>query len=428
MDRPLRSIELEIESLGALGDGLGTLADGTRIYVPYAAVGDRLIVALEGRRGDGAVGRIVEILHPGPGRAQSPCRHFGRCGGCALQHIDEASYRRWKIEQVETALRRSGLGNDAISDLVSIPPHTRRRAALVALGRGNGVELGFHARASRSVVDLDECHVLTPALTALLAPLRAALGPWLTAGKTADIVLTDTATGIDMLVAAKTAPSLAARRHLTDLGRAHDLARISWSRAGAEPEPIMQQRQPRLRFGDVAIDLPPGAFIQPSAAGEAALVRAVLAFLPKAGRVADLFAGCGTFAFVLSRHAAVHAVESDKAAVEALVRAASRAGLAGRVTAERRNLESYPLAAPELDRFDAVVFDPPRRGAKAQAAALAQSAVPVVIAVSCDPKTFARDARLLVDGGYRLESVVPVDQFTWAAHVELVARFLRAKS
>jgi 23S rRNA (uracil1939-C5)-methyltransferase len=418
-------IELDIESLGARGDGVAALGDGTPIYVPYAAVGDRLRVVVEGRRGKGLAARIDAILRPGPGRAAPPCRHFGRCGGCALQHLDAETCRRWKAARIATALRRRGVAAGAIEDVVAIPSRTRRRAALVALHEAGGVRLGFHARASREVVDLGECHVLAPRLSALLAPLRRALAPIVPMGKSAEVALTASDTGIDLLLAAKAEPSVGARQELAALAAECDLARIAWRRPGAEAEPIVQQRQPQVRFGGVAVDLPPGAFLQPSAEGEAALVKAVSSFLPRAKRVADLFAGCGTFAFSLAKTAGVHAVEGDRAACEAMAGAARRAGLAGRVTVERRDLEAFPLTPAELDRFDAVVFDPPRAGAPAQAAALARSAVPVAIAVSCDPESFARDARALVDGGYRLARLVPIDQFAWSAHVELIARFER---
>lgn len=274
--------------------------------------------------------------------------------------------------------------------------------------------------------DLRSCLILTPGLLTLIPPLRAALQPLVGSDERWGLVVCETETGVDLCLQARRAPELRDREALAALADSSDLARVSWQQgpgiAGGEPEPIVVRRAPVVTFGEVAVTPPPGGFLQPSRAGEQALSDLVLGHLPgDATRVADLYSGCGTFTFRLSAQANVSAAEGDGLALEALEAAARRAGLTDRVSAEQRDLARRPLTADELSLFDCVVFDPPRAGAGAQAEQLAQSPVPRVIAVSCNPATFARDARILVDGGYRLTSLVPVDQFPWSGHAELVA-------
>ena len=277
------------------------------------------------------------------------------------------------------------------------------------------------------MVVLGVCPVLVPELVALLAPLGALLARLDLARRGGELEVTASATGIDLLIVAAPAPALADREALAAFADAQDLARICWCpHAKAEIEPIAQRRAPRVAFGEVEVDLPPGAFLQATADAEAALLRATLKALEGARRVADLFAGCGTFGLPLAAAGrTVHAVETEAAMLEALRQAARRAGFGGRVTTERRDLQRVPLAGAELGAFDAVVLDPPRGGARAQAAALAASGVARVAMVSCNPATFARDARLLVDGGHRCLWVRPVDAFLWSSRIELVAAFVR---
>jgi 23S rRNA (uracil1939-C5)-methyltransferase len=285
--------------------------------------------------------------------------------------------------------------------------------------------LGYHARASHDLVAIEVCPVLVPPIVALLAPLGTASLRILERGERATFVITETETGIDLVVDMDRSPSLAAREVLAAFAEDHDLARVSWRRRDIT-EPIAWRRPALLNFAGVAVDLPPGAFIQASAVGEAAIRDAVIDEIEIADRIADLYAGCGTLSFPLAQVAQVWAVEGDAAMVAAINAAARAAGFSHRIVAECRDLARRPLVPEELDRFAAVVFDPPRAGARKQAEALAESAVPRVVAVSCDPGTFARDGRILLDGGYRLESVTPIDQFLWSAAVELVAVFRRS--
>ncbi len=419
-----KAVEVAIESIGARGDGVG-YSIGRPVYVPLTVPGDRLCVGLERPRGDGFAGRIVEILAGGPGRVPAPCPHFGECGGCALQHLEEQLYTAWKEQLLWTALARRGFADPPLRPMLRIAPGTRRRASLAAEQAGRSVRLGFHARESHRVVDATGCLVLTPALSALLSPLRDALLPVLADGERIAVTATATDSGVDLLLEGKRPLSLAARESLAALADGADLARVTWRADRQPPDPVAIRRPARIVFGGVPVDLPLGAFLQPTAAGEAALVTAVTQALAGCDRVADLYAGCGTFTFPLARGARVHAVEGDAEAIGAVAAAARRAGLDSRVTTAQRDLASDPLSADELARFDGVVFDPPRAGAKSQAEQLARSTVSKVAAVSCDPATFARDARILVDGGYRLLEATPIDQFIWSPHVEIVALFAR---
>lgn len=419
-----KPVELAIESIGARGDGIGR-ADGRPVYVPLTLPGDRLRVELERSRGDGFAARIVEFLAQGPGRVAAPCPHFGECGGCALQHLEDQRYAAWKEQLLRTALARRGFADPPLRPLLRIAPGTRRRANLTAERAGRSVRLGFHARASHRVVDAAGCLVLAPALSALLPPLRSALLTVLADGERIEATMIKTDDGVDLLLQGKRPLSLTAREALAALADGADLARVTWRTDRAPPDPVASRRPARITLAGVALDLPPGAFLQPTAAGEAALVAAVTAALSECREVADLYAGCGTFTFPLARGACVHAVEGDAEAIGALASAARRAALGHPVTTEHRDLASDPLTEEELKRFDGVVFDPPRIGAKSQAERLARSTVPKAVAISCDPATFARDARILVDGGYRLLEATPIDQFIWSPHVEVVALFVR---
>jgi 23S rRNA (uracil1939-C5)-methyltransferase len=413
-----REVEVEITALGGGGDGIAHLG-GETVFVPFAVPGDRLRVRLEGEREGGQVGRIITRLADGPMRTAPPCRHFGDCGGCTLQHLDPAAYRDWKQRLVQEALARRGI-ETSVAPLMVVPPASRRRAVLAAERRGDAVRLGFNALASHRIVDMQACHILLPQLFALLQPLRGTLASLLRPGERADVALTLTESGIDLWLQSRHEPTLAGRQALVDLADSQDLARVS---IGAEAEPVVVRRVPRMIFGGAPVALPPGAFLQPSREGEAALTAAVVDAMQGRSRVADLFAGCGTFTLPLAAQARVHAVEGDAAALAAL--AAAVRGLAGRVTTERRDLARAPVTAAELDRFDAVLFDPPRVGAKEQAAEIAGSRLDLAMAISCNPGSFARDARILVDAGFHLEQVLPVDQFPWSSHLELVGCFRR---
>ena len=416
--------ELVIESIGARGDGIARLGE-RKVFVPFTLPGERVEARMLGTVPDGLLARAERWVVESPERARAPCTHFGACGGCALQHWTDAGYAAWKLDLLRTALRRQGI-EAPIDPLRRTPPQARRRAGFAARFGARKVALGFRERASHRVVPLTACPVLRPRLERfaveappLLAGLDAPNAEWA-------LDASETETGIDLLVTSAPAPDIKVREGLAALAERLDLARVSWrARQGVEAEPIAIRRAPLLRFAGVAVEPPAGAFFQASAAGEAALTAEVLALTEGARRVADLYAGLGTFTLPLARGGAdeVLAVEGDAAAMGALTTAARRAALPVRTLT--RDLARDPLRRDELDAFDSVVLDPPRAGAKAQCAELASSKVPAVAMVSCNPATFARDARALIEGGYRLERVVPVDQFLWSPHLELVALFRR---
>ncbi|MDP6952668.1 MAG: hypothetical protein QGF53_07885 [Alphaproteobacteria bacterium] len=391
------AVELTIEQLGGAGDGIGHLADGSPVYVPFALPGERVRLRPGRKRGRGLAAEVIERLGDAPERITPPCPHFGSCGGCAVQHLAPDAYRTWKRGLAVDAMARRGLGEAPVGDLVAIAPGTRRRARFSAESRRGAVAFGFHRRRGRRVVDIASCALLVPALAAALPALRALCTELLADGERLAIQALASDTGLDLVVARRRGPSLAERERLAAFAEAEDIASLAWEDDG----PIAVRRE--VRVNDLS--LPPGAFLQPSAEGEAAIRAAVAAGLGEARTVADLFSGSGT----LAPGRNTHRVDSN---------AAARPD-------ETRDLFARPLGPDELARFDAVIFDPPRAGARAQAQALAASAVPCVIAVSCDPGTFARDARSLVDGGYGIEAITPIDQFPWSAELELVAVFRR---
>jgi 23S rRNA (uracil1939-C5)-methyltransferase len=345
-------------------------------------------------------------------------------GGCSIQHLDDASYVDWKIGLARAALAREGLAPE-IAPLRRVAPKTRRRADLAAVKAASGVALGFHTENSANVIDLAACEVLTPALFAALPALRGALADILRPAQRVDVHLTATETGSDVLFTGA-APDAKARARLAEYARAADIPRVAWrTDAKRSAEIVALRRVPVLTLSGVPVEPPPGAFLQASAAAEAILIAEVAAAIGKAKRVADLYAGLGTFTFPLA--ARTHAFEGNDAARAALDAAARKVKRAGKIVAETRDLDRRPLTPPELEAFDALVFDPPREGAEVQARNIARGRVPVVVGVSCNPVSFARDAKLLVEGGYALTRVAPVDQFPWTGHLELVGVFAKPR-
>jgi 23S rRNA (uracil1939-C5)-methyltransferase len=423
-------IKLTIDALGARGDGIATFGV-ERVYVPYAAPGDRLTARLARDRKDHLIGRIRAVIAPGPARVVAPCPHFGTapnagCGGCALQHLNEEACRAWKLERLAAALAREGVAAEVIEPLAVSPPGSRRRADLTVSPRKDGVILGFNARASHRVVDLATCAVLRPSLVALLAPLRDLLAALMAPGERGELRLCALDSGVDVLLVATIAIGAGARQRIAAFAEQHDVTRVAVGHPRRPGHEIVVERRPaRIVIAGVPAPFPSGAFQQATAEGEAALQAFVATAVVDAKRVLDLYSGLGTFTFPLAKAGArVHAVDVGKAEIAALGEAARGAMLHG-VTAEQRDLERRPFAADALADVDAVVFDPPRAGAAAQAERLAASKVPRVVAVSCNPASFARDARLLIDGGYRLTRLRPVDQFRWSPHLELAAAFAR---
>jgi 23S rRNA (uracil1939-C5)-methyltransferase len=363
--------------------------------------------------------QLLRVDDPSPERITPICPHFGVCGGCATQHIDASVYRAWKRGLVVTALQQAGV-DAPVGDLVDAHGDGRRRAVFHARGGHNVIEVGFSAARAHRIIPIDRCPVLAKSLDGALKAAWAIAELLLPAKKPLDIQATATDAGLDIDVRGSGPLTVSLAAGLAKLAAAQNLARVT--RHG---ELITQQRPPTLRIGKAIVSLPPAAFLQATAAGEATLAQLVIAACAGARIVADLFAGVGPFALRLAEQARVFAADNDEPALSALKRAAAvTAGLKA-VEVKKRDLFKNPLVTEELNDFDAVVFDPPRQGAQEQSRRLAASKVSTVVAVSCNPATLARDMRLLVDGGYRPTSVTPVDQFRYSAHVEIVARLER---
>ncbi|MBR0644748.1 class I SAM-dependent RNA methyltransferase [Plastoroseomonas hellenica] len=416
-------VELLIRRLGTAGDGIAETPEGP-VYVARALPGERITARMIGR--DRA--EPEAILDPSPERTAPPCRHFGEgCGGCATQHWAKAPSIAWKEARLAEALTRAGFADPALLPAAVTPPGRRRRADLAVRRDGPAIRLGFHRRGEGAVLDLLECAVLDPALIALLPALREALRRLPALKREASAVLNLLDTGPDLLLRTDGVPDASARAALAEFARAHGMPRIAWAKGEGAPENAAQLGPVSLKVGGVAVAPPPGAFLQASPEGEAAIIAAVLAGLPEKlpakARIADLYAGIGTLSFPLAGRGMVAAYEGAAAAVTALDGGARASGL--RVKAARRDLARQPLLVPELSPFAAVVLDPPFAGAAAQMPLLARAKVPRVIYVSCNPAALSRDAAVLAAAGYRLVSARLVDQFLWSAQIEAVAVFAR---
>lgn len=416
-----RRATLAIDAIGVAGDGVGR-DDGALVYVPLTAPGDIADVEIVKERG-GERGRLRSLVTASPHRAAPRCGYFGSCGGCALQHVDDAFALDWKRRRVVDALAREGLTDVVVAPTLPTAPASRRRATFAVRKTGEGALLGFNERHSSAIVSLDACPVLTPAFSASLPGLRAFAAALPARGF--DLAVTAADNGLDVsIVGARINVAGAALAGLMAAARKAGVIRLSEGRA-----PIFTIEAPRLVVGGLSLTPPPGAFLQASAEAEAILARLAAEGLGKARKIVDLFAGCGAFALALGRQATVTAIDVDEGALAALSQAARAAQAAGDpitpIAIEARDLFERPLRAGDFDRFDAALFDPPRAGAEAQARELARSRLKTIVGVSCNPTTFARDAAILRAGGYTLSQVTPVDQFVYAPHVELVGVFRR---
>ena len=408
--------EVEIESLGARGDGV---AEGGALYVPYTLPGERVRVVRFGARGSDRA-RAEAVLTSSPERVEPLCPHFGACGGCSVQHASDRFIALWKRDLIAAALAARGIDHAAIRPTVTSAPRSRRRITVAARRTRKGVLIGFHAPAATAIVAVETCAVAEPALIAALPRLEELA--LLAASRKGEVRLTLTLTngGVDVAVTGAKAMDGPARALLAGVAARAGIARLGWN-----GEVVATMRTPEVTLGRARVVPPPGGFLQPTIEGEAALVAAVSEAVGGARRIADLFAGSGTFTLALAERAEVHAVEGEAAALAALEAAWRATPGLKRVRTERRDLVHRPLLPAEFKDIEAVVVDPPRAGARAQAGQLARARVARLAMVSCNPATFARDARILIDGGYRLDWVQPVDQFRWSAHVELVAAFRR---
>lgn len=422
----MKAQTIDIISIGAEGDGIGDVTDAggnnKRVFVPLTVTGDKVRVDLSPAGKDAYKGSNMQVVSEGGGRVSPRCKHFGTCGGCDLQHLSDETYSDWVKDRVVMAMGHHGFEDLDIRDPIISPAGTRRRVGLKALKVKGQVQLGFNKRGSHVLVDLHECPVTEAAIMDKLPAFREILGKLLNNRDAAEVQVTHVAEGLDVLFKLPRELDLDARMDLGEFAAKHDIGSVRVN-IGGFTDPVAERRPPVVRLGKAAVPLPSGAFLQATKHGEQAMVDLVLAETKGAKKVLDLFCGLGTFSIPLAEQAAVHAVEGAKNMVDALNAGANFVkGLHG-VTTEHRDLFRRPLFMHELNAYDAVVIDPPRAGAKAQTEELASSKVPTIIGVSCNPNTFSRDARTLVDGGYTLDYIQPIDQFLWNHHVEIVGVF-----
>jgi 23S rRNA (uracil1939-C5)-methyltransferase len=406
-------MRLRVERLGHLGDGIAPGPDGM-VFTTGILPGEEVEGTLAGNR-------LVDvrIVTPSADRVRPPCPHARSCGGCLLQHASDAFVAGWKAEVVRSALAGQGIEAE-FRPLVTSPPRSRRRAVLAGRRTKGGALIGFHQRGSDVLIPVPNCQLLHPDLMAALPALEALVIAGGSRHGEMALTVTRTLAGPDVLVTGGKPLDAALTLTLARVAEAQGLSRLTWG-----DEVVALRAAPMQRFGPALVAPPPGAFLQATAEGEAALLAAVQEAVGEARRVVDLFAGCGTFALPLAERAEVHAVEGEAAMLAALDKGWRQATGVRKVTVETRDLFRRPLEPDEFKGVGAVVIDPPRAGAEAQTGCLARSQVPVIAAVSCNPVTFARDARVLIAAGYRLDWVQVVDQFRWSAHVELAARFSR---
>lgn len=419
-----------VTRIGGDGDGVAQDGAGRTLYIPFTLPGETVEARPLRPHGQGWLAQVESWTSRTAERIAPPCPRFGECGGCALQHWDPAAYGAWKSGLLAAALRRAGFADAVIDELVAGSPHTRRRMDLAARRTRAGVILGLHRQRGHEVVDLDDCAVLHPALAALLQPIRDALGgldaPWRQASVIANLL----DSGPDLLLRLDADPTVADRAALAGFAATHGLPRVSLATRDDDPEPVATLRPPETRLSGVTVRPPPGAFLQATEAGEAAIRDAVLAGLPDRlkGTITECHAGCGTLTFALATRAPVRAWEGDAAAVAALTQAVNRSSLAGRIQAGRRDLVRQPLLAADLKDTGVVVLDPPHAGAAELMAPLAASGVGTVIYVSCNPAALARDAAVLRAAGHRLVRATPIDQFLWSPRLESVCVFRRERA
>lgn len=409
--------QLTIARLGHRGDGIADTANGP-IYVPYTLPGET--VTVEPATGHPDRRHLDHVDKPSHERAAPICKHFTQCGGCAMQHWSLAEYHLWKRGLLAEALAQAGV-IAPVADIIDAHGQGRRRATLHARrGARDLLEVGFTAPRAHHIVAIDRCPILAPGLADAIPAAWAIAEILKPANKPLDIQVTATDSGMDVDVRGSGPLNAGRTTALAGIADRHKLARIT--RHG---ELVAQAAPPLLKVGRALVALPPGAFLQATAEGEATLARLVLGHVGAAKRVADLFCGIGTFALRMAETARVSAADSDASATKALQQAAAKTSGLKPVEVQARDLFRRPFMAAEIKGFDAVVFDPPRQGAEAQARELAKSGVPLVVAVSCDATTFARDAGILVGGGYKFVGAAPVDQFRYSFHVEIVAKFER---
>lgn len=418
----MTTLELTIDDLGAQGDGVAHYKNAT-LFVSGALAGERVRIEVEQTSNVVKRGTLLEVIKPSPMRETPPCPHFPKCGGCRFQHIKDEAYSQHKVLQLQHLLAKEKIKHPPFMPAVVTARATRRRARVAAKRTKTGVVIGFNEFRSKTIVNMQQCPVIVPELLSVIHELQKHLSRWLPAGQECDIQLTALDDGIDMVMIGGPPLDLNGRQNLADLAEALKIAHVSWRKWDRSPiEPIAHRTPLSIAFGGTKVPFPPASFLQATKAGEKALTDFTQAAYRSGTKALDLFCGLGTFGLSLENPEHVHFADLDGPAIESLEKA-----IKGKAcySVGMRNLLGDAMSAGEMSDYEFVIFDPPRGGAKHQAMQIAKSDVPSVVAISCDPQSFARDAKILIDGGYVIKAIQPVDQFLWSTHMEVAAHFVK---
>lgn len=430
-----RDLNLEITSLGAMGDGIAE-HNGKKVFVPFTCSGDIIEATVIRETKKEIRAEMRALVKASPERQEPACKHFGSCGGCCLQHVSEAVYQQLKRRTLESFVSGIGLDTSIIGPMVEIREHSRRRVDVKMTCQADGIAIGFMGKGTHHLVDIEECPVSERALTAIVSQLRACLGTLKNPERVSSVSLTALEKGVDALFKLNTAIETRDKERLITFAKSNRILRLATqllppqesrrdTKAG-DMVCVYDEDSATIIFGGVEVALPVGAFLQATQAGQDAITELVTEHLEGCNNIADLYSGCGTYSFPLIKQAkSVSAYEGGHDMVRAMSDACIAHGLSGSIQAHARNLFSTPLTAKELNNFDGIVINPPRNGALPQVTAIGESVVRKVVMVSCDPATFKRDAKQLLASGYQLNLIVPIDQFYWSHHLELVAVFER---
>ena len=415
--------KINIDSLGGRGDGI-TDINGNTFYVPYTVPGDIVDVKVNGNKA-----RLRHIHEKSEHRVDAVCKHFTKCGGCKLQHVEGEFYKNWKTDLIKTALVNQGIDDVNVLPIQTSPLNSRRRTSLQAIGRGDGkLVLGYAEKSSHNLIDIEVCPILVSEIANFIKPLKAFLSKLLSKQQKITIQITKGDNGLDVIFKGKGEVDLDLRMDLAEFAQKHDLARISWYDTSAKRpyfEMLAERRKPYVKFGGNKVFFPEGSFLQATMQGQEALVSAMLEGIEGASRVVDLFSGCGTFSIAAAKTATVHAVENNNDMLSALKNSANMMTNIKQVTSELRDLFLRPLLPHELNKYDVAIIDPPRAGARHQMTEIINSDIKTLIMVSCNPITFARDVQGLTDAGFTMGAVRPVDQFLFSPHLEIISVFKR---
>lgn len=420
-------LNLTIDHIGANGDGVAQV-DGRACYVPYTAPGDVISATKKEDSGRGFTAEMTELHTPSSVRTKPACKHFGTCGGCSLQHLNAETVAKWKKDRILEPLLRAGLSPNSVKETMTSPTASRRRVEFVASKRKKGVMIGYHLKKSHQIFDIGECPVLSSDILALVKPMRMVLPKIMARNSEARLTLTSTINGPDLLISANISLDLHVRETLANFCQEHELSRITLLNEKERSNEVISARKPTsIKIERLEVEVPAGGFLQATEEGQETLITLMKKYLSKDKNVVDLFSGCGSFTLPAAYESKrVHAFEGNEEMVLALRKSANNHMLP--VTAEYRDLFRRPLISDELNKFDTAIIDPPRAGAAAQVAELALSNIPRIIFISCNPNSFARDAKMLCDSGYELKEITPIDQFRWSPHVELFSIFEKSKT